>query len=200
MCSPLPPLLGQLSVSLPRNVTRLLAAAGLALLAECPQKVQMLRVADSHPSVQDLWLHIVFIDQSFHSRHLGHTDLKKTPKQSRVHIRPLQTGICWQNNFDLRWKTSWSVFNSDWRRRWLTGKNLPWDQQKQCFPDWKLPWLGAADLGSSGWSLWWPVSRKLSNHMTTITWPQHDLLDLHRTDLSTQEHKVQDSGSHESDH
>lgn len=70
-------LLEQLMVSLPRQVTRLLTAAGLALLAERPQQLQMLRVADCHPSVQDLRLHIIFIDHSFHTWHLRHTDLKE---------------------------------------------------------------------------------------------------------------------------
>ena len=37
----------------------------------------MLGVADSHPCVQDLRLDIIFIDESFHSWHLGDPDLKK---------------------------------------------------------------------------------------------------------------------------
>lgn len=63
-------------------------------------------------------------------------------------------------------------------RRWSAGKHLPWGQQKQCFPDWRRLWLGAADLGSSGWSLWWPVNVKKINHMIITR-----LLVLHRTEL-----------------
>lgn len=45
------PLLGQWRVSVPREGTRLLAAASLGVPAKRPQQAQMLWVADSHPGV-----------------------------------------------------------------------------------------------------------------------------------------------------
>lgn len=74
----------QPSASLPRQMT--------FFLAEHPQQVQMLWVADCHSSVQDHGLHVVFVDDSFHTWHLGHMDLNKKTKQqlscakqSRIH-------------------------------------------------------------------------------------------------------------------
>lgn len=75
----------QLRVSLPRNVPRLLGAV-LALPAQRPQKVQMLRVADSHPGAQDLRLDIVFVDECFRTWHLGHPDLKTGINQNSLQM------------------------------------------------------------------------------------------------------------------
>lgn len=71
--------IGKFSIYFPAGTAESASLPGqvVHLLEQCPQQVQVLGVADCHPSVQDLRLHAVFIDHSFQPWQPRHAHLEQ---------------------------------------------------------------------------------------------------------------------------
>lgn len=60
---------------------------------QLPQQLQMLRVAHSHPSVQDLCLDVVFINECFHAWDMGDPNLKGRKRKGNANMISGAPGI-----------------------------------------------------------------------------------------------------------